>query len=342
MIEKPMTNDKVMKGAVAVLAVLALAMAAVFHVQNFRRMEGQSATSVQPTQVTGEQPAPATNTALPPENTPPVAGSLALTGREPFGPTVSPDRKWLLRHSVTMEQGLGEPGKTYSRWVHTLTLRSLVGEAPRQILEAYEYRYDSFEPYKNEPATSYWTPAGWSADGTKVYYVSAPETDGLGGAYPTFQTAGADLHEVDIETGKVTLVAEAKWDVVNGIKDVFAVKGMLLVAERKGSAVEAWVANLRGGEKRVVYSVTDRSSSGISAAMIDPTAKRVAVVRYDLVEGGTGLDYRYALMVFDLDGKQLSKEIKLGEDFGSIQSWMGEKVTIKDNHGGVASLDISN
>lgn len=263
------------------------------------------------TRATGTPPVPMANTPVAPPVTsesPPVRAS---TGREPFGSLVSPDGKWLLEATAVDENHLGAPPNQYNVRTHKLELRSLDGQARRRLLVVREAANDDDElsARPGERRLSSWMPAGWSADGSRVFYVSGPATSGLGGLYPERIGTGTDLYEVEVASGREKLLfhVDKTWSLSGGVRDVDAVRNRAVVEEYVEEPRPSFIAHskifltdLQGKKLKQLFALDTAKDEGLTAAVFDPMGQRIALVTYTRHGGGGEEGYDYALSVIDL------------------------------------------
>lgn len=203
--------------------------------------------------------------------------TAAISKRSSFEPYASPDGKLMLQIIPPLSGGANE---------NELILRDLITQNETVLLKSKEYIH----------------PAGWSSDGKKVYYLSRPESDGCGGAYPAQTYAGTTLHEVDIATKKVKTILQAKGSgcaSFYGIHDVYAAKNMVLFEEPVGSTdnftYNIYTSDLTGKNKKLITTIP--GTDGITANTISPDGTRIALVTNYNTEGA---EYNYTIVIVDI------------------------------------------
>lgn len=238
------------------------------------------------------KPMTATTTQVAPEEM-----RLELT-RRPYGSLTSPDGRWRLDHQRT-EESSSDRVLTVT---HQLILRGLFGQPDRTIYTAKEYlNQGRFEALPGKPFASSWTPAGWSADGKKVYYTATPYMDGLGGAYADFEGGSMSLHEVTVDGGVHKQTYTTAGDIpMNGIQDVLPQRNLMVSTDYAQNIARVFVMDLNGQNKRMVLQT--KPNQGISAVVLNGDGTRFAVVTHEADnqgEDGVGA-YLYRVTGYDL------------------------------------------
>lgn len=247
-------------------------------------------------------------------------------GRRACGPSVSPDGKWLLQERSETLHGLGTEDDRYSVREHRLVAVSLDERDDREMLLVKEYRSDAQweRPYKKDLLEWHsWTPCGWSDDGKKAYYVAKWAWSELGGYYPDGTYGGEKLVEVDVATGKETLMFDlGTRNVMNGIRDVHVRKGLMTFDDKDG-LLQLAMLDSDGG-----VTLVDKKPSGpgLSEAVISPNGRRVAVVTFDSPDP----EYVYTLEIIDLSANghlEGRKTVRLGSDWRFV-GWIDEHTVL--------------
>ncbi len=246
--------------------------------------------------------------------------------RKVFGPQISPDGQWLL-YEKSQETDLPSPNQSTKK-THWLIARGLKGQADKTILTVDEFRAASFGPLPGKRFTSNWLPAGWSASGSKAYYVTSPETDGLGGFYPDLSFAAGELYEVDFATGTQKSISKVPgtFFIEDGIRDFDGAHQLLVLFDKPN----VYLVDLKTIQKKLLFTVKDQDNSqnfGLSSALIEPTPTHVLLETYNLNNQTADYDYRLFLVS---TGKTSIREITgLPKAWWHLFSWMNSTKTVK-------------
>ncbi|MEA3249812.1 MAG: hypothetical protein U9Q03_05670 [Patescibacteria group bacterium] len=259
------------------------------------------------------------------------------SARAMFGPLVSPNGGWLLE--VKHEDELIQDGDLHKNKTNRLVARSLTLLEDRVLFTEDQSGLANLlnQPVEGQPSLSIWQPAGWSADGAKAYYVAQFEWSGLGGLYPTFYNAGEMLFEVDVWSGERKLLFDlGKPLIINGIKDVYPAKDLIVYSRETDEGVRLYSSRLNGEEEKLLL---DLEQKGASNAVLDMAGKRVAFVSHELIG-----DHRwgYTLVIIDLETGSM-EEVDTDPDGWQLHGWKNsETLTVYRflDMRGLSDLDI--
>lgn len=267
---------------------------------------------------------PASDLAVKPE-------AQVTSGRSQFGSQISPDGKWLLTET--------RAGDTLVE--HSLILKGLYGQGEKVVYTFFEQRTEKFTAITGKPFPTVWKTAGWSADGTKVYFVSSAESEGCGGFYPEQMFTGSKLHEVTLDTSKEKVLIQVPASGCGGfygIHDVYALKNVIVFSKTTGAELkyEVFVSDLTGGAQKRLTELSN--TDGLTAAVLSPDATRALVVTNKLVDLGEDQYYDYTFWnVAVADGKK--KEVPLSDE-ATFKGWNSNNEIIIENVGKLETVKI--
>ena len=255
----------------------------------------------------------------------PVVAQTTVSGRTSFGPQISADGRWLL--STDEVEIASVPSELKNR----LVLKGLFGQGDKVLL--------------SDKANI--QPAGWSADGSKVYYVtnSRAASDGCGGAYPDQTPVGDTVYEVTVATGKAKSLFQVQGSICGGfygIHDVYATKNIVLFEQPVGSTgstenfkYNIYVSDLTGGSKKLVATVS--GTDGVAADTISPDASRFAVVTNHNIQG---FDFTYKLLVVDI-ASGAKKEVAMPKNNGNyFNGWVDNNTISVTSGNGTKNIQV--
>ncbi|MBM3204873.1 hypothetical protein FJZ48_02755 [Candidatus Uhrbacteria bacterium] len=238
------------------------------------------------------------------------SGAKMTQERGAFGSIMSPDGQWRV---VVRETG--DARKTIT---HTVELSAVREKNTRTLISIEEKAKGSDMMV---PGTNAWRSAGWSADGTKVYYVTQPQYYG-GFDWQPPETFGNKLFEVDVASKKSVQLISLNTSALLG-------EGYLDVYPQKDRVVymlndELFLNRLGGGDK------TPLQNPGVIRAMLNPAADKIAVGVIKNLSPQKGIEELQEGDIKDyygvIDGKTgVYKQLGEGSD---LKRWIDDKTLL--------------